>query len=473
MNTAEPTAARDSAIRRYAIAALIAAAAVGIRLAFDPILGRHSPFLIFPIAILLAARFGGRLPGLAATLLCAVGGWYFLTNPPFTFEFEDKADAEDIAVFIISSTCISLMGGQLRESLISLRESLISKQRFVSLADRSQEFIAMWDLDLRLFYVNPAGMRLVGLDDFRAARVRDFLFPEDLPFIRNELRPQALREGYVKVETRLRHFKTGEPVWTLCNNFQIFDTRGIHVGWAVIGVDLTERRRAEDALRESRQELRALAGRLINAEEQERKRISRELHDDLNQKLALLAFDTDSLRMMPISQEDKIREELCNLRTRIVELSQHVREISHRLHPSILEDLGLTAALNELCEGFSAREGIKALFTQEAVPRAIPVEVAACLYRVAQEAMHNILKHAQTGYVQMKLSGGSGGIHLSIQDTGVGFDSESLRRPGLGIVSMKERVRLVQGAFSIHSQPGQGTEVRVFVPLPKESLCAA
>ena len=145
MNAVERTAAvlRDSAIRRYAIAALIAAAAVGIRLALDPILGRHSPFLTFPVAILLAARFGGRLPGLAATLLCAVGGWYFLTNPPFTFEFEDKGDAEDIAVFVISSTCISLMGGQLRESLISLRESLISKQRFVSLADRSQEFIAM------------------------------------------------------------------------------------------------------------------------------------------------------------------------------------------------------------------------------------------------------------------------------------------------------------------------------------------
>ena len=143
-----------------------------------------------------------------------------------------------------------------------------------------------------------------------------------------------------------------------------------------------------------------------------------------------------------------------------------MREISHRLHPSILDDLGLTAALNELCEEFSARDGVEVQFTQEAVPPAIPSEVAACLYRVAQEALHNVLKHARTDYVWVRVSGDSRGIHLSIHDTGVGFDSEAgLRRPSLGIVSMKERVLLVQGEFSIHSQPGQGTEVRVFVPL--------
>jgi signal transduction histidine kinase len=222
-------------------------------------------------------------------------------------------------------------------------------------------------------------------------------------------------------------------------------------------------KRAELALRESRQELRALAGRLIGAEEQERKRISCELHDDLNQKLAFLAFDADDLRLMPFSSEDKVREQLVNLKTRIVELSQHVREISHRLHPSILDDLGLTAALEELSQEFSARERLNVEFTQEAVPPAIPTEVAACLYRVAQEALHNVLKHAQADYVRMSLSGDSRGIHLSIHDTGVGFDSEAeLRRPGLGIVSMNH------GEFSIHSQPGQGTEVRVSVPLPKE-----
>jgi signal transduction histidine kinase len=327
-------------------------------LAIDPILGRHSPFLLFPIAILLAARFGGWLPALVATILSAVGGWYFFINPPFSFVIADKGDAEDLAVYVISATGISLLGGQLRESLISKTKSE------------------------------------------QAAKM------------------------------------------------------------------------SEQAAKQSESTVRALLDRLINAQEQERRRISRELHDDLNQKIALLAFDTGGLLAMRFSSQDKIREQLSDVQTRIVELSEHVREISHKLHPSILEDLGLIAALNQLCEDFSAREGIKVMFTSEGARQAIPVEAAACLYRVAQEAMHNILKHARADYVRMSLSGDSRGIHLSIHDTGVGFDSEAgLGRPGLGIVSMKERVLMVHGDFSIHSQPGQGTEVRVFVPLPRESLC--
>jgi len=162
-------------------------------------------------------------------------------------------------------------------------------------------------------------------------------------------------------------------------------------------------------------------------------------------------------------------DQLRSLQTRVVQLAQDVRQISHRLHPSILEDLGLTAALRELCEEFSAREGIQVLFEQEAIPK-VPVDVASCLYRVAQEALHNVLKHARTSQAQLKVIGSSQGVHLYIHDTGAGFDSDAgLHRHGLGIVSMKERVRLVQGELSIHSQPGRGTEVSVFVPLSKEA----
>jgi signal transduction histidine kinase len=130
--------------------------------------------------------------------------------------------------------------------------------------------------------------------------------------------------------------------------------------------------------------------------------------------------------------------------------------------------------LEELAQEFSARERLNVVFMQDTVPPAIPTEVAACLYRIAQEAIHNVLKHARADYVRMSLSGDSKGIHLSIHDTGVGFDAEAeLRRPSLGIISMKERVLLVRGEFSIRSQPGQATEVKVFVPLPNRALRVA
>jgi signal transduction histidine kinase len=234
--------------------------------------------------------------------------------------------------------------------------------------------------------------------------------------------------------------------------------------------DITEKILAERALQQSQQDLRALTGRLINAQEEERKRISRELHDDLSQKLALLAFNAGGLLAEPAASSEKMNQKLRNLQGQVQQLAQDVRQISHELHPSILDDLGLVAALDELCQEFSAREGIEVVFEPEAIPKVLPVDLASCLYRVSQEALHNVLKHAHASQVRLKLSASGDGIHLCIRDNGVGFDSEAgLSRPGLGIVSMKERVGLVQGEFTIGSRPGHGTELKVFVPLSRNA----
>ena len=124
-----------------------------------------------------------------------------------------------------------------------------------------------------------------------------------------------------------------------------------------------------------------------------------------------------------------------------------------------------------ICEEFSAREGIEVQFEEEALPKALPVDVASCLYRVTQEALHNVSKHARAKQVQVKVSGSPEGIQLCIHDTGLGFNSElASSRNALGIVSMKERVQLVRGEFSIHSQPGHGTTVKILVPLSKEAI---
>ena len=152
-------------------------------------------------------------------------------------------------------------------------------------------------------------------------------------------------------------------------------------------------------------------------------------------------------------------------------MSEDVRQIAHQLHPSILEDLGLNSALSELCEEFSTRTGIVATCEQETPPEAMPMEVASCLYRVAQEALHNVSKHARASQVRLMIRGSPEGVSLCIHDDGAGFDLKTGSwQHGIGIVSMKERVRLVQGEFSIHSEPGRGTTVSVFVPLAKEVL---
>jgi PAS domain S-box-containing protein len=347
------------------------------------------------------------------------------------------------------------------------------RQKFVSLADSSLEFLGMCDLDFQPFYVNAAGMRLVGLDNLEEAcrvKVQDCFFPEDQPFITNEFFPRVLRDGHGKVEIRFRHFKTGEAIWMIYNVFNICDAHGATVGWATVSVDITERRRAELALQESRQELRALAARLINAEEEERKRIARELHDDLSQKLAMLAFDTGGLVQTPAPSKEEMRESLRNLQSLVVQMSEDVRQIAHQLHPSILEDLGLNSALSELCEEFSTRTGIVATCEQQTAREAMPMEVGSCLYRVAQEALHNVSKHARASRVRLMISGSPEGVRLCIHDNGAGFDLNAGRwQRGIGIVSMKERVRLVQGEFSIHSELGRGTTVSVFVPLAKEA----
>jgi signal transduction histidine kinase len=149
-------------------------------------------------------------------------------------------------------------------------------------------------------------------------------------------------------------------------------------------------------------------------------------------------------------------------------MSEDVRKIAHQLHPSILEDLGLNAALCQLCEEFSTRTGIVATCEQQTLPEAMPMEVASCLYSVAQEALHNVSKHSRASRVRLMLKGSPDGVRLGIHDNGAGFDLKAGKwEHGIGIVSMKERVRLVEGEFSIHSQPGKGTAVRVFVPLPK------
>jgi len=231
-------------------------------------------------------------------------------------------------------------------------------------------------------------------------------------------------------------------------------------------LDISERKKTEAALLKNQQELQGLTARLLSIQETETQLIARDLHDDLSQKLAALGMEASALAKSPPKSPDSLKDRIRDLGQKISGLSDEVHRLSRRLHPAILDDLGLEAALREECLGFSQRSAIPVEFQAQDVPRAVPADVALCLFRVGQEALRNIGKHAGAKEVHFVLARHESDLVLLIEDVGAGFKpEEARRRGGLGLISMEERVRLVSGDFSIRSQPGKGTEIEVRAPL--------
>jgi PAS domain S-box-containing protein len=231
--------------------------------------------------------------------------------------------------------------------------------------------------------------------------------------------------------------------------------------WTIILRDMTDRLRAE-------QQLHSLTAQLITVQEEERRRISRELHDDINQRLALVAIEMGSLEAHPPASVEGVRSAFQSLTQRLASISDDVRRMAYQFHPSVLDDLGLFAALQSLTDEFSEKTGIKIVLVQEEFAEPLPKEIASCLYRITQESLANVTKHAQTSRVELELTCDGQEITLSIRDGGVGFDLERVRahHGGLGLVNMRERVRSIHGRLEIQSQPGEGTHIIVNIPFP-------
>ena len=229
--------------------------------------------------------------------------------------------------------------------------------------------------------------------------------------------------------------------------------------------EVAERMQTEASLESSRQALQKLAFQLLRVQEEERRRISRDLHDDINQRLALLAMDIEAVERQLNFSAGHVREAIRTIQDRVVELSDVVRHLAYQLHPSILDDLGLPIALQRLVDDFTARSHIRGSFGHKNIPAVVPQEVATCLYRVAQESLNNVARHAAASRVDVELTQSRSGLTVTITDDGVGFDSEQPRHGahGLGLLGMKERVALVHGELQVSSAVGKGTRVQVAV----------
>jgi PAS domain S-box-containing protein len=230
--------------------------------------------------------------------------------------------------------------------------------------------------------------------------------------------------------------------------------------------DITDLRKNEAMLLESQQDLQALMARLVDLQEWGMRELARELHDDLSQSLAALSMELSALLPLSTKASRSLSERIHALHVRMGNLANGIYSISRRLHPAILDELGLEAALEEECIGFSRRTGIPAHFESQSAPEPLAKDASLCFYRVAQESLHNVSKHARATNVRLTLFVHKGNYTLRIKDNGDGFDpSKTKGKEALGLISMRERVRLVNGSFAIKSEPGKGTAVEVSVPL--------
>ncbi len=216
-------------------------------------------------------------------------------------------------------------------------------------------------------------------------------------------------------------------------------------------------------------EVEHLAGRLIHAQEQERSRIGRELHDHISQRLGLLTIKIDQLRVDPAVTAGPSRS-LNELRQQTSEITTDVHRLSHRLHSSMLDYLGLVPALQRLVGEFSERHAVAIDWRHEPLPPpALSSEVALCLFRIAEEGLNNMVKHSRARTAVVALAPRDGGVSLVVEDAGDGFDPKILEgKAGLGFVSMRERLRLVRGTIHVQSAPGRGTRIEAWVPTAVE-----
>jgi signal transduction histidine kinase len=230
-----------------------------------------------------------------------------------------------------------------------------------------------------------------------------------------------------------------------------------------VNIDVTERKRAEEALL-------GMSRKLIEAHEQERTRIGRDLHDDVVQRLALLSIELDGVQQDIPDAASELRTRIEALRDQTTRITNDVQSLSHELHSSKLDYLGVVGAAKNFCKEFSEQHKVEIDFQSHDLPTALPTDLSLSLFRVLQEAVRNATKHSGVKRFEVRLWGSTGEINLTVSDLGAGFDQEAaMKSTGLGLTSMQERLRLVHGELSIKSQPKGGTTIHARVPFDPRS----
>ncbi len=344
-----------------------------------------------------------------------------------------------------------------KETLSQLHES---EQRFRRLADTAPVLVWMSGIDKGCTYCNQPWLDFTGhpLGEQLGSGWTKGVHPEDAAKSwATYAESFDARRGF-RMEYRMRR-ADGQYRWLLNTGVPRFGPDNTFLGYVGSCIDISD-------LKLAQQELLGLSGRLITVQEEERRYIARELHDDVSQRLALIAIELEQLCANPPVSSATLQETVTRSLRQLGDISTDIHQLSYRLHPSKLDHLGLVAAVAAFCRELGKQKKMQIEFVDHNVPRGIPEEIALCFYRVAQEALQNVVRHSGATQARVELREVPGGLFLSVSDFGKGFDSRSANAgSGLGMISMKERLRLVGGHLNVASEPGRGTRVDAWVPL--------
>jgi PAS domain S-box-containing protein len=389
-------------------------------------------------------------------------GTVIMYRPPTLWERDrNYIVATSVVIVVLCSLILALLWQRARKRRAEtiLRES---EKRFRVMADTTPSLIWMCDSKGNITYLNDRRVTFTGHDSRTLSGYGDmwkaYVHPDDLDKVRNAFsRALEHQESFAK-EYRLRRYD-GVYRWMFDVASPRVNGDGAFAGLIGSAIDITDQKLAQEALEK-------ISGRLIEAQEKERSRIARELHDDICQRLALLSIELEqanrSLNGSTVGTEQRLEE----IREHCSGIAIDVQSLSHQLHSSKLDYLGVVAAIRGFCKEFAKQHEVNIEFTEYNVPQDLPRDISLCLFRVAQEALHNAVKHSGTLQFTVELIGSATEVQLEVRDAGVGFEvNETKSGRGLGLVSMEERVHLVRGRFCIESRPGAGTRIVVVVPL--------
>jgi PAS domain S-box-containing protein len=347
----------------------------------------------------------------------------------------------------------------------ALRES---EGRFRLVANTAPMLIWMSDTNKLCTYFNDSWLAFTGrpMELELGNGWAEGVHPEDLQRCLDTYNRAFDARQTFKMEYRLRR-RDGEYRSLLDIGVPRFNQGGSFAGYIGSCVDVSERKLAEDTLS-------SVNRKLIEAQERERSRIARELHDDVGQRLALLTVELEQLWQTCSDLPPALLQRIDKLRGQSSDIASDVQSLSHELHSSKLEYLGIATAMRAFCHELSAQQNVEVLFVHDEVPRTISQDISLCLFRVAQEALQNAVKHSGVRRFEVELRYAPDALHLTVRDSGAGFDvTGSMKSTGLGLISMAERLKLVDGQLSIDSRPHHGTTIRARVPISKAARASA